>query len=236
MAAKKRASKKRVTKKRTVKKKTARRAPPRKKAAVKKRAPARKKANARKRNPGFKNGYMLGLKPSLMGMRDEGLKEIKAYWTGATWDTDPGKAVIYPTLDGVKKELSHLPGDKLPGINYVTFAEPVSYSLGKTDAPRKRNPAARDKYVNQAMELFEDFRGENPESVERINLPIAKAGLTIGPCDGIMYTTRRDGKVERYIHRFKKSARPLLVSSFDGKQLYIVGGQYTFTDRGIVDK
>lgn len=222
------AAKKRATKKRTVKKKAVRRAPVKKRTVKKKVAP-------RRRNPSFKKGYMLGIKPSLMGQRDHGLPDTKAFWTGQTWDTNSDKAVIYPTLDGVKKELTHLPGDKLPGVNYVTFAEPVSYSLGKTDAVRKRNPAPRNKYVNQAMELFEDFRGENPESVERINIPIAKAGMTIGPCDGIMYTTRRDGKVEKYIHRFKKSARPLLIASHDGEQLYIVGGQYTFTERGIVD-
>ena len=51
-----------------------------------------------------------------------------------------------------------------------------------------------------------------------------------------MYDTVRDGESEKYIHRFKKRSRPLLVSSSDGKSLHILGGEYEFTDRGIVDK
>lgn len=60
--------------------------------------------------------------------------------------------------------------------------------------------------------------------------------FAIGQVDGILYTTVRDNEIESYIHKFKKSSRPLLASSFDGKQLYILGGGYTFTNRGIVDK
>lgn len=69
----------------------------------------------------------------------------------------------------------------------------------------------------------------------RTRLPTHKVGLIIGECDGLLYTTERDGKIEKYIHRFKKSSRPLLVSSYDGSALYIVGGRYKFTERGIVD-
>jgi hypothetical protein len=58
----------------------------------------------------------------------------------------------------------------------------------------------------------------------------------IGDCDGILYTTVRDGVTESYIHKFKKKSRPVLASSFDGKQLLILAGGYEFTERGIVDK
>jgi hypothetical protein len=60
-------------------------------------------------------------------------------------------------------------------------------------------------------------------------------GLTIGECNGILYSTVRDGEAEKYIHRFKKSARPLLVASHDGSALALVGGNFRFTNRGIVD-
>ena len=60
--------------------------------------------------------------------------------------------------------------------------------------------------------------------------------ITVGYLDAVMYETVRDGKTEKYIHRFKKQARPLLCSSYDGTQLLILGGGYDFTDRGIVDK
>ncbi len=60
--------------------------------------------------------------------------------------------------------------------------------------------------------------------------------LLIGDLDGVLYTTVRDGLKESYVHKFRKKSRPQLASSFDGKQLYILGGGYAFTDRGIVDK
>ncbi len=60
-------------------------------------------------------------------------------------------------------------------------------------------------------------------------------GLTVGECDGILYSTVRDGNPEQYIHKFKRSARPLLVASHDGAQLALVGGDFVFTDRGITD-
>jgi len=57
----------------------------------------------------------------------------------------------------------------------------------------------------------------------------------VGTVDGILYTTVRDGNTEKYIHEFKKKSRPHLAVSHDGKQLFILGGGYAFTERGIVD-
>lgn len=54
-------------------------------------------------------------------------------------------------------------------------------------------------------------------------------------CDGILYETVRDGKVEHYVHKFKKGARPVLAAGHDGKSLALIGGKFTFTERGIVD-
>jgi hypothetical protein len=71
---------------------------------------------------------------------------------------------------------------------------------------------------------------------ERVKLKSPKSGLVIGELDGVLYTTVRDGKTERYIHRFRKRSRPRLIASHDGKSLHILGGEYEFTERGIVDK
>jgi len=74
-----------------------------------------------------------------------------------------------------------------------------------------------------------------PKYIDDYKMPIPDVALKIGQCDGVLYTTVRDGKTERYIHKFKKSSRPLLAVSFDGRQLIMLGGAYQFTDRGIVD-
>jgi len=106
---------------------------------------------------------------------------------------------------------------------------------GKT-LGRSRNPASANRQLQQAADLFEDFRGEAPERLTKVKLPNPKSGLVIGELDGVLYTTTRDGKDESYIHEFDQHSRPLLVSSSDGKSLHILGGRYAMTDRGIVDK
>jgi hypothetical protein len=89
--------------------------------------------------------------------------------------------------------------------------------------------------INAAIKLFEDFTGDKPEYIDTVKLPIDTVCMAIGHCDGILYTTVREGQTEEYIHKFKKGARPVLAVSSDGKQLYLLGGDYRFTDRGIED-
>lgn len=74
-----------------------------------------------------------------------------------------------------------------------------------------------------------------PQHVDDYTVPDVDVVLKIGHLDGILYTTVRDGKTEKYIHKFKKNSRPLLTSTFDGLQLVLIGGSYHFTARGIVD-
>jgi hypothetical protein len=90
--------------------------------------------------------------------------------------------------------------------------------------------------VRKAKKLFEDFTGHQAEEQGEIFVPpIPESLVVVGPCDGILYETVRDGKKEKYIHTFKKTARPFLCSSPDGKQLLLVGGRYKFTETGIND-
>lgn len=90
--------------------------------------------------------------------------------------------------------------------------------------------------VQAAAKLYVQFRGEEPEFVEAVRFQVAPVMLLIGTLDGVLYTTRRDGKMESYIHEFKKQSQPLLASSHDGSQIYIIGGRYKFSDAGIIDR
>lgn len=88
----------------------------------------------------------------------------------------------------------------------------------------------------RAKSLYKDFSGHDAEPLGAVPFPPnPKSALVIGSTVGIAYETVRDGKVEKYFHRFKVSARPLLVASFDGSQLFLLGGAYNFTERGIED-
>ena len=89
----------------------------------------------------------------------------------------------------------------------------------------------------RAADLYERFSGHQAEAIGKIRVPdIPKIGVAIGEIDGVLYTTVRDGVTEKYIHKFHKNDKPLFVVSPDGKSMYLIGGNYTFTERGIVDK
>ena len=107
----------------------------------------------------------------------------------------------------------------------------------KTTA-RKKNPVPASSRADEkeAARLYERFTGHDAQEAGRIEKPVIPEALAmIGTCDGILYTTVRDGVTEKYIHKFKAAARPIFAVSPDGSQIYLLGGDYNFTERGIVD-
>lgn len=85
-----------------------------------------------------------------------------------------------------------------------------------------------------AINLFREFHGREPDTddIACVDMGGPETVLVIGELDGIIYRT--EDSAEPYIHRFKKSDRPLLLCSSDGLQLYILKGGYEFTERGII--
>ena len=111
----------------------------------------------------------------------------------------------------------------------VTMSADVQRELRRMNASGGR--------LAQAARLYTDFTGHERVNVQKVRAPRrSRVMLAIGYVDGIMYSTVRDGRSEKYIHRFGRKSRPLLLSSPDGKQLYLLGGAYDFTERGIVDR
>lgn len=91
--------------------------------------------------------------------------------------------------------------------------------------------------AQRAALLAERFTGHDAEPLAEIEVaPLPDAVAVIGECDGVLYTTVRDGRRESYIHEFRSKDKPLLAVSPDGRQLLLIGGRYLFTDRGIVDR
>lgn len=96
--------------------------------------------------------------------------------------------------------------------------------------------SARSQTQRAAL-LYERFTGHDAEDSFRVTIPdLPKSVAVIGPCDAVQYTTVRDGVTEKYIHKFKSEDKPLLCVSPDGRQLLFIGGDYVFTERGIVDR
>lgn len=90
--------------------------------------------------------------------------------------------------------------------------------------------------VDDAIDLYEDFSGNDAEYEDTVEITLPDVAIEVGTVDGIMYTTNREGKEEKYIHKFKKNSRPLLAASHDGTQLLLIGGSYQFTEKGIEDR
>jgi len=104
---------------------------------------------------------------------------------------------------------------------------------------RKSNPVPPSRKVQQrnAEDLYSRFTGHEAAEHVMIDKPVLPdVMLVVGDIDFIGYTTVRDGVTEKYIHKFTKKCRPLFSVSHDGKQLFMLGGSYDFTELGIVDK
>jgi len=97
-----------------------------------------------------------------------------------------------------------------------------------------KNPV-RGRNYRKAVSLYKDFHGEHPKHVDDWDIVVPSVALQVGKVTGIMYKTKMDGKVQEFLHEFTGKAQPILASSADGKQLLILGGDYKFTERGIVD-
>jgi hypothetical protein len=117
------------------------------------------------------------------------------------------------------------------GGRYNSKEEALAALRGKNPVRPLANAETR------ARKLFENFTGMDGAVIEVINVPaLPKAVAIIGELDFVGYTTVRESVTERYKHAFRKQSRPLLCVSHDGKSLYIVGGRYHFTERGIEDR
>lgn len=163
------------------------------------------------------------------------------WYTGYSIDDDLRRAKRYISEDVARiraiELITHFK------FYWVAVLMPVIYYKKKHEKrhPRegrskKHNPVVPSKRarVKEAARRFADFTGHQAESLTLIDNPNNDTTFLIGDLDGVLYTTVRDGQKESYVHEFKTRSRPLLASSYDGKQLYILNGGYKMTDRGIV--
>lgn len=116
-----------------------------------------------------------------------------------------------------------------------SFGKEKRKSIFQAKIRAKKNPAAPQAEIREAAQRFEAFTGHRADKAREVKTPAAKVALAIGPLLGVAYETTRDGKHEKYYHEFRSHARPLLAASSDGHSLFMLGGAYRFTERGIVD-
>ncbi len=163
------------------------------------------------------------------------------FYTGDSFDTSIRKAKKFNkrSANSTAKKII----EKIEKYNIVSLAvldanltikQAKEMLMGNTV---EKNPigGSRQRREEQAANLYESFTGHKAESIEVADIPQHDTGLKVGKCLGIMYETIRDGKKESYLHEFEKTSQPDFCVSFDGQQIYLIGGAYLFKDSGIND-
>ena len=89
--------------------------------------------------------------------------------------------------------------------------------------------------VQKALKLYTQFREAKPHRAFRVDIELPTALMSMGNIRFIGYDTTRNGKTELYKHDFAPGSRPVLCADGDNGQLFIIGGRYHVTPRGIVD-
>lgn len=108
-----------------------------------------------------------------------------------------------------------------------------------------RNPSPREvpkmtprqeRALRSALRKFREFTGHSADFVEQHFLPDDNgAAWALGRVSRIGYIADRGEGEAEYLHPFSERAGPLLASSSDGLTLYLLGGAFRVTDRGIED-
>ena len=206
---------------------------PRKAAKKRRAAPGQKLAGQKKKFTTHKRGYVI------LAINKE--QHRAGYYAGATFDTDRKKAAVFESrehaLQVAKKSTVKFPRGWRLAVAAADFSPELEFPHldvgGRGSNPSPRGQSAK---VQQAARLFEDFTGHEAGHMRKVLWTVPDVAAQFGELEGVIYNTVRDGKSERYLHKFKKKSRPLLGVSHDGKQLVVVGGHYQFTEAGIEDR
>ena len=89
--------------------------------------------------------------------------------------------------------------------------------------------------LERAAKLYRDFREERPRRARAVRVTLPKVAMVMGHVRAIEYDTTHGGKVTLYKHRFAPGSRPMLVAANGRGKLFLIGGRYHVTARGIVD-
>lgn len=90
-----------------------------------------------------------------------------------------------------------------------------------------------------AFKLYRGFRERQPTKAKVVKYKTPRVVMVLGHLESVCYRTThgKDATLEavRYEHKFSSGSRPLLCAGPGKNELYIVGGRYRVTERGITD-
>jgi L-arabinose isomerase len=90
-----------------------------------------------------------------------------------------------------------------------------------------------EQQLAKAKTLFETFAGSLPTQIQRKSVArsVPDVMVDLGALRGVIYTKDHQGCKQTYIHFMDHP--PRLLCDSDGRQLYVHGGSYRITRRGI---
>ena len=86
-----------------------------------------------------------------------------------------------------------------------------------------------------AFKLHESFRELSPTKSVKMKVNLPRALMSMGHVEAICYRTTHGHASVLYKHEFAAGSRPVLAAGPKRNQLFLLGGRYHVTDRGIVD-
>ncbi len=102
-------------------------------------------------------------------------------------------------------------------------------------APEEDLGKGLSRHVCKGVTLYRTFKRVEPSHVVRVHHPrlIPSVVVELGDLVGLMYRSDKwqAGQPRTYVHFMQDP--PRLVSNVEGKQLFIVGGNYRVTPQGI---
>lgn len=95
--------------------------------------------------------------------------------------------------------------------------------------------ASAKRDIRSSAALYKGFREEPPQRARRVEFKVPRAVAVIGQVEFVGYMTTHAGRTHLYVHQFATGSRPMLTAGKGRNQVFLIGGRYRFTDRGIVD-
>lgn len=87
----------------------------------------------------------------------------------------------------------------------------------------------------KAKRLFRGFRETEPTRAKRVAFKVPRSLTVMGRVTFIGYTTTIGREARAYKHDFAAGSRPLLCADPESGKVFLIGGRYRVTSRGIVD-
>jgi len=115
----------------------------------------------------------------------------------------------------------------------------IAYLNKKRDEREEVDPRdlGLDKDTKRAFEKYEEVNwGQKADKVVKVagkRKKMPKVLVEIGDLEAVVYKSGKSGKPERYLHFFENPS-PMLTTTTDGQELFIVGGKAFVDKRGIV--